>query len=394
MKRISLAILLILMLAGPLALQYESVEARGASPSPTPKLTPKTTPKPTPRATPGSNSSGGTSRPGSSPGGTRLATDATSLSLAEHLFQWPPMIFLLIIGAVGFGIGALVGNSLGDATGDLLLRGMEAAILAVLGGFFARLFIALLLWAANDSPYAHIAVGWGFFLVPGLVDTFALLIKQEVLTSMDFLLWMATIIGAFTGMMNGIWRIHDWKGLGYVAFPLDVTWGLAGATTGSLSHIINIILRPFGVAEHADETRHEAHRYIGGMRIKGTFAFTQGAVMSNLSDGPGTGLYYHERTHVWQNRGFGPLFTLTYLGWMAAWVIPGAIAAIATRDVEAIQSFCYYNNPWETWAYLVGAGPRTGRHPLIWGDVVILILSIAFFGAVIPFFIWVIVQVW
>jgi hypothetical protein len=190
-------------------------------------------------------------------------------------------------------------------------------------------------------------------------------------------------------MMNGLWKIHDWKGLGWLAFPLDVTWGLAGATTGALLHLIDCI-----ATTHGSEIRKEAHRYEGGMRFKPTFALTQGPVMSNLQDTPGAGLYHHERTHVWQNRIFGPLFSLTYLGWMVVWFVPGAIAAIATRDAEAIQSWCYYNNPWETWAYLVGAGPRTGRHPLIWGDLAILLISIPFFGLVIGLFVIVIRKVW
>jgi hypothetical protein len=291
-----------------------------------------------------------------------------------------------------FGLGAGIGAaSLGDNQAGAALRGLEALLLAVIGGLVARLFVALLLWAGSDSAAAHIAVGWGLFIVPGAVDTIAWLATGKVVTSADFLVWMATVVGAFTGLMNGFWRIHDWKGIGWLAFPLDVTWGLAGATTGSLLHLIN-----FAWAGHADETRREAHRYLSGARLKSTFALTQGPVMSNLQDGPGIPLYHHERTHVWQNRAFGPLFSLSYLGWMALWIIPAAIAAIVTRDAEAIDAWCYFNNPWETWAYLVGAGPRTGpgRPKLVWGNLVILLLSIPFFGGVIALLIWIVMQVW
>jgi hypothetical protein len=105
--------------------------------------------------------------------------------------------------------------------------------------------------------------------------------------------------------------------------------------------------------------------------------------MSSQPDAPGSGLYQHERTHVWQNRAFGPMFTLTYVGWMAVWLLPGVIAA-AVRKVstrEAVENYCYYNNPWETWAYLVGAGPRTGRGPLVWSDLAVLGWAIPFFAA-------------
>jgi hypothetical protein len=339
---------------------------------PTPKPTASTTAKPNPKPS------------------TASTTKKEVPSLPDRVFTWPALIVLFCAGVVAFGLGAGVGSlSLGDNQAAAALRGLEAALLAVIGGLLARLFIASLLWWGNDSPEAEIAVGWFFFIVPGAVDTIAYLATGDVVTSPDFLVWMATAIGAFTGLMNGLWKIHDWKGIGWIAFPLDVTWGIAGAMTASLLHLIN-----FAWAGHADETRREAHRYISGARFKPTFALTQGPVMSNLPDAPGVPLYHHERTHVWQNRAFGPLFSLSYLGWMALWLIPGVIAAIVTKDGEAIQSWCYYNCPWETWAYLVGAGPRTGRHPLIWGDIVILLISIPFFAGAIALMVWIALAVW
>ncbi|HEX9784168.1 MAG TPA: hypothetical protein VGA56_15730 [Opitutaceae bacterium] len=43
------------------------------------------------------------------------------------------------------------------------------------------------------------------------------------------------------------------------------------------------------------------------------------------------------------------------------------------------MDICYYNNPWEVWAYNVGAGPRVGRGPMVWKDGVAI-------GAALPFF--------
>ena len=50
--------------------------------------------------------------------------------------------------------------------------------------------------------------------------------------------------------------------------------------------------------------------------MKAGFAVTLGSVMSNVPMHAGE-LLRHERQHVLQNRLFGPLYTLTYLGWMA-----------------------------------------------------------------------------
>jgi len=363
------------------------VAAQSGNKKPSPKPSPAATKKPTPKP-------GATPKPGG-PLGTKATPSPTpgalnTFTFVSGVFSLDTLIFLAAAAVVAFVLALIVGlAALSDSGGDAALRGLEAAILAALGGFFARMFVAMLLSTARDLGAAQIAVGWGFFIFPGAVDTIAQLATGHVVTTPTVLLWLAMAIGAFTGMMNGLWQIHDWKGIGWLAFPLDVTWGLAGATTGSLLHIIN-----FAWAGHADETRYDAHRYLSGMRFKDRFALTQGPVMSNLQDGPGIPLYHHERTHVWQNRCFGPLFSLTYLGWMVVWFVPGAIAAIATKDAEAIQSWCYYNNPWETWAYLVGAGPRTGRHPLIWSDLVILLISIPFFLGVISLFVWIFWRVW
>ena len=372
--------MLLLLFWAPSAFAFQNANKK---PTPKPKPSAGAPTKPTPKPSP------------AKPGQTSAALKQEVVPLVDRVFTWPALIFLFTMGVVAFGLGAGVGAAkLGDNQAGAALRGLEAAILAVVGGLLARLFIALLIWLGNDSAAVQIAVGWFFFLVPGLVDTIAYWATGETVTSPDFLIWMGTAVGSFTGLMNGLWRIHDWKGLGYLAFPLDVTWGLAGAMTGSLLHIIN-----FAWAGHGPETRREAHRYLSGFRLKSNptpFAFTQGPVMSSLKDGPGIPLYHHERTHVWQNRAFGPLFTLTYLGWMALWIIPAGIAAIVTKDAEAIDAWCYFNNPWETWAYLVGAGPRTGtgRPKLVWGDLVILILSIPFFGGVIALLIWIVTEVW
>jgi hypothetical protein len=158
-------------------------------------------------------------------------------------------------------------------------RGIEAAILAVLGGLMARVFISILLASANDSHGAGLAVGWGFFLIPGIVDTLA---GQAVLTTPENLLMFAAIVGGVTGMMAGIYQIYNWLGLGLLAFPLDVTWALAGNTVGALLHLVNI-----GWGDHGSETRQNAHRYASGfgLRYNPRYAFTP-RVPDEQSAGP------------------------------------------------------------------------------------------------------------
>lgn len=393
MKNFILAGMLIVSLMGIAVFAFQNSN-RKPTPRPSPAASGKATPRPAvspPRAT-------------NTPAAT-TSSGGTPIPFLSSVFTIQTLVFLLAAGLIAFGAGLSIGQvTLRENAGVALWRATEAAILAVLGGLLARTFIAFLLSSANDPTSAQIAVGWGFFIVPGLVDTFAKWFTNDVVTTPAFLLWMAMIVGAFTGLMNGLWKIHDWKGVGWLAFPLDVTWGLAGATTGGLMHLINAI-----ATKHAPEIREDAHRYEGGVRLKPTFALTQGAVMSNLTDPPSPPgqshdtLYYHERTHVWQNRIFGPLFTLGSLVWMAVWIVPALIGAIVKKNINTVEALCYYNSPWETWAYLVGAGPRTGRvddHepprpiPWIWGNLAVLGVSIPFFLGVISLLVWIVSRVW
>src|SRR5207249_8854289 len=154
--------------------------------------------------------------------------------------------------------------------------------LTILGGFIARTFVSILLSTAEDTPFARLIIGWATTLWTGAIGTIPSWFGAEVLTGRDALLWAALGVGAFTGMMDGIWRIYDWTALGVPSFLLDKTWGLAGTTNAALLHIWNVF-----AGTHADEPRENAHRYETGFHIKSGFAFTQGAVMSELSDAVG-----------------------------------------------------------------------------------------------------------
>jgi hypothetical protein len=303
----------------------------------------------------------------------------------ERIFDPPVLLTLAGIGLLGLIVGMLFPAVKPEGFVSGLLRGVESLILAIVGGLLARTFVSILLGLAGDSAGARLAVGWAFFLWPGAIDTIPTLLGKPLFSAGAYL-WMATVIGGLVGMMDGLWRIHAWDGTGWVAFPADVTWGLAGSTNGVLFHLFDLL-----VTRHAygpGEERAGAHRYQGGFRFKPTYAVTQGAVMSNMKvtypSGavvdyhPATPLFRHERIHVMQNRIFGPLFTLTYLGWMCLWFVPGIImgAASSTYAVgDGIMWAAYYNNPWEAWAYKYG-GTRDATHGFCFSDAVEILLGV------------------
>lgn len=313
------------------------------------------------------------------------------------IFTLEAFLFSLLFSVAAFVLGSIVGAAKSEGR-RAPLRGMEAALAALGGSWLARIFIGLLLKAGGGTAGAGLAVGWGFFLWPGAVDTVLKIFGADpVLTTPEALLWFASVVGCFAGMMDGLWRIHRWRGPGAVTFLADMTWGLAGTTNGCLFHLFN-----FAWAGHPDEPRHGAHRYRSGFRFKRDFAVTQGAVMSGMQSAygdnpPGSSLFRHEGTHVLQNRIFGPLFTLTYLGWMAVLLLPSLIAGAASRlasVADAIQWWCYYDNPWEVWAYQLG-GSRS--HPstfLCWSIPVAVVFGALFALFALGMTVLVVVKVW
>jgi hypothetical protein len=311
--------------------------------------------------------------------------------MVQRLFPMKVLAFLGLGAALAFVIG-IVGAALRhDSAGNVLLSALEAAILAFAGGLLARSFISLLLWTGRDNDTVGFVLGWAFFLWPGLVDTFPKLIAgKQYATRPVVLLWIAASVGAFTGMMDGLWQTHNWIGPGVVAFALDETWGLNGSTEGDILHLVN-----FTWGDHVvGETRTDAHRYNKGFAVQSGFAFTQGAVMSNNTSAAGTPLFNHENTHVWQNRIFGPLFTFSYIAWLLVFLIPGLIAAAITGSGSAIENVAYVSNPWEVWAYAVQGLDRTTFGPAVMPGFLVVILSILFYPAFL-YLLWRIVRpVW
>ena len=240
--------------------------------------------------------------------------------------------------------------------------------------------------AGHDSSAAALALGWGFFLWPGVLDTLLLMLHAKPVFTPSVLLWTAAVVGSFVGMMDGIGRIHRWRTLGGLEFLLDVTWGLAGSTNGCLLHLFN-----FAWAHAQDGPRRGAHRYFNGFRVKAGYAITLGSVMSNLPV-HADGLLPHELLHVRQNRLFGPFYTLTYLAWMAVMLLPAVAVGLYKGCATAtVEDWCYTNNPWENWAYKYG-GWRDPRR--IWNAATIATTTMVFFLGVVSAALWVVWRVW
>ena len=298
--------------------------------------------------------------------------------MLERIFDPIGLLIIVACGVVGAIIGAIVAGRREQSAGTLAL---EAGLHAAAGAFVARTFIAILLNLGGETREAGIAIGWAFLLWPGAIDTVAALFGSQLLTTPDRLLFIGAVVGALGGLFDGIWQVRAWPWPSALTFIVDYSWGLAANTNGALVHLLNTF-----IDGHASDGRTDVHRYTGGFHVKAGYAFTQGLVMSTLPDAPGTSLYIHERTHVRQNRIFGPLFTLTYVAWAVVMFVPAAIAA-AVKSFgfrEMVEAWSYYNNPWETWAYKVGqdngAGPRTDFGTHVWSDTLVVGVSVPFFA--------------
>ena len=290
-----------------------------------------------------------------------------------------PFLFLLIFAVIGLFVGFIAGPV--KEKGSRWTRGLEIMILTILGGVLARLFVGLILGLGDFTPRAGFVAGWAFNMWAGGIDLFVRLFRDPWLTEPRTLLSLVTIVGALVGFWDGLWRIHKWDGAGILTFLIDVTWGLGGSTSGVLLHLVNFLW-----ADHTDETRLGAHIYDSGFRFKSGFAVTQGSVMSNMHGNDHTSdLFDHENTHVLQNRIFGPFFILTYLGWMVVWVLPALVVGLLNSHGvgDTIEKWCYFNNPWEGWAYKVGCGPRSKFGGAVWSDTAVIVWAVIFFLGVI-----------
>jgi hypothetical protein len=274
-----------------------------------------------------------------------------------ELFSFMRIGLCFLAGAVAFILAFLIRAIQGNGAREAAKNGGEAALSAFAGSILAQVTVAIFLSLGGETPGAIYVTGLFFLIWPGLIDLVASPFRPgDPLIGAEGLLWFAYAVGAGAGFFDGFRRTHDWSGLGVPRFLGDMTWGLPLTVHALALHIIDTI---FGTV--SSDARQGATRYSGGFRIKGNFAFTQGNVLSNLSRGPGDTLYAHEQVHVFQNRVFGPLFWMTYFGWLILFGFFGLVAWAIFRNATnasgtpVASSFPmwwgYFNNPWELWAY-------------------------------------------
>lgn len=169
----------------------------------------------------------------------------------------------------------------------------------------------------------------------------------------------AAIVGGLNGAISGSRRIYDWRSpTGVSAFALDSSWALLTTTGGLVAHAVAHLRGDPGYRPELSERRNR-HVYERGFQPRQGFAITLGNVVNGAGDveRPRRAKLVtdHEDVHVWQARLFGPAYPLLYVGWMAAGGATGAAAwALRHRDQpfgKVVESYAYYLNPFEWWAY-------------------------------------------
>jgi RHS repeat-associated protein len=245
---------------------------------------------------------------------------------------------LVAIGAafvVGFAAGAIVGAASGKSFGESLLMGLETGLLFSAG---------MALGAVTGGLAGGLLFGAGGILVGAIVGG---------------------TIGGLNGLIGGLTQNYSLDGLGALSFLLDSTWGLIGTGLGLLFHGINLFYGSDADYNWQLSRRQNRHVYDGGFSFGEGYATTQGNVISNL-DGSHGELLEHEMLHVWQSRGFGPIYQTVYVGWIVVGGVVGAIVGIGTAIAgtqswgDTVKDFAYHNNPWEIWAYYQ-EGPGTAE---------------------------------
>ena len=129
--------------------------------------------------------------------------------------------------------------------------------------------------------------------------------------------------------------------------------------------------------------RRNRHVYERGWTVRRGFALSLGNVVTGGGGAAGLSgetegslrrrklVEVHEQTHIFQSRAFGPLYTFGYGLWMAVGALAGLATALITdrqRIWSVVETFAYYDNPFEYWAYRKDRyWPPRGAHPrFVW----------------------------
>ena len=196
--------------------------------------------------------------------------------------------------------------------------------------------------------------------------------------------WIGAAAASLNGVISGAAGIYSWRSpRGWACFALDSTWGLLGVTSGLLLQAANLLHRSPGYLVTMSR-RSDRHVYEGGFSVRAGFVLALGNVVS--AGGGSVGLRgdspravrrrclvdVHEGTHLFQNRFLGPIYVVVYMGWF---LVAGAAGLLVGMSADrrnwrrVVETFAYYNNPFEYWAYRRDDyWPPYGAHPsYVWG---------------------------
>ncbi len=243
----------------------------------------------------------------------------------------------LVLGIVGFGLalaiiaGCVLALVHGTAGAGMKVLGVLA--LLIFGGAFATAGVGTVLMedgagAASDyQAYLNgAALGLGF-------------------------------VGAANGLIVGGFRAVS-PFTGWLIIPLVSAWGFLGTILGLLMHVASwLFFADFGrrnenCGGHCDIIRNWLGfvAYSDGFRVMPGYFFSQGGVMTaDTKHG-----VWHEAVHVFQHIVFGPIFVVSYVGWLAVGAIVGLIAGAfkAIGPLYGAMAVAYVDNPWEVWEYM------------------------------------------
>ena len=223
----------------------------------------------------------------------------------------------------------------------------------------------------------------GEALVAGLVGSaIAWLFLTELLRSPDAVGVCGAAIAGLNGVIGGYRKVYAWsRPRGWASWLLDSTWGLVGMGGALLLNVVNLS-RQSGYVEQMS-MRQNRLVYEKGFTFRPGFALAFGNVVSGaggraglIGDSAASArrrrlIDRHEGTHIFQNRVLGPIYVVGYLAWM---VLAGAVGLSVglgldpRRWASVVETFAYYNNPFEIWAYRRDDyWPPAGAHPrFVW----------------------------
>ncbi len=174
------------------------------------------------------------------------------------------------------------------------------------------------------------------------------------------------LMGGLNGLLTGTRSIYEFGRIeGWVSFLSDSTWGLLGTSVGNVVNIYNLMAAPSSYRSDLSK-RQNRQVYESGFYLDKAFAFTQGAVISNLNGNEGT-ILKHETVHIMQNRIFGVYYYGVSIVWAVGGGIVGGIVGIFADQnwFKSIRDMAYTNSPWEQWAYAI-QGSDVDKGKLAW----------------------------